>query len=122
MGIVSLLSTIIYVATFFTMFLAIFSYTAFKLREGRKKKSKRVEHASPSRKRTRQLRVYLHDQVELVGYLKWYDRLGLRMTLMDGREVTICKNSFLYFEELEPVNANFEECTPVLSETLRTGT
>ena len=122
MGVVSLLSTIIYVATFFTMFLAVFSYTAFKLREGRRKKSKPPEPASPKRRRERILRVYLADQVELVGIFRWYDRMGLRMTLTDGREVTICKSSLLYFEELDSRPAP-DDCAamPALTDSLRTG-
>ncbi|MBI1745413.1 MAG: hypothetical protein HYR55_02365 [Acidobacteria bacterium] len=123
MGIVSLLSTIIYVATFFTMFLAVFSYIAFKLREGRRKKSKIVTPASPSQKRRRLLRVYLVEQIELVGTLKWYDKLGIRMVLTDGREVTVCRHSILYFEELDTVEMlNEADANEVVTTYTHTGT
>lgn len=106
MGIVSLLSTIIYVATFFTMFLAVFSYTAFKLREGQRKKKLKTgaagNHTGPvTAPHQRLLRVYLVDRVELVGIMKWYDKMGVRMSLLDGREVTVSKNAILYCEELD---------------------
>jgi sRNA-binding regulator protein Hfq len=117
MGIVSLLSTIIYVATFFTMFLAVFSYTAFKLRDGRRKKTKHAEEAETTEKHSRPVRVYLLDKVELVGTLKWYDEFGLRLTLVDGREVTVCRNTMLYYEELDQL-----DLFPVVEKELTTET
>lgn len=102
MRLVPILSTIIYVATFFTMFLAVFSYTGFQLRAGqRNRKLKSGIAAAPARRQNRLLRVWLIDQVQLIGTLKWFDPLGIRMRLLDGREITVCDQAIIYYEEVK---------------------
>lgn len=105
MGILSLVSTVIYVATFFTLLLAIFSYIAFKLRDLRGKRAK-GESAQKIQKVNNPLRVHLLNEDQLVGVLKSYNNFGLQLTLADGRDITVWKNAILYYEEIDHQNGS----------------